>query len=165
MKDSCFKDHASDCDCSHSEAVYFVDGGQVEKVLEEVGRAYLVGHLSRFQPGLNHVGNLASPIEVGVSKYDNPTIDQPHLHQWNTDITVVLDGMFAVRIIATGETQIVKPGGACVIEPGCAHVCVASANTRVLFVKSPGGNDKQLVKLDEASRRWAENALEGYLEA
>ena len=45
-------------------------------------------------------------------------------------------------------------GGLCVIEPGVAHVCIAHPGTQVLFVKVPGGNDKTVVELDEASLEW-----------
>ena len=139
--------------------MYFIDGTDVDAALGKAGRAYLVGHLARPQEGLKHVGSLESEIEVGTTRYDVPTADTPHLHEWNTDITVVLHGEYAVRDLRTGECKVLGPGGACIIEPGTPHTCVAAANTQVLFVKTPGGNDKRIVDLDEEARRWVDAAL------
>ena len=141
--------------------MYFVDGADVEAVLGTAGRAYLVGHLARPQVGLEHVGSLETDIEVGTTRYDVPTADAPHVHEWNVDITVVLRGSYAVRNLRTGEVRVPGPGGTCIIEPGTPHVCVAGADTQVLFVKMPGSNDKRDVKLSEEAQTWVDAALRG----
>lgn len=139
---------------SKDEGVFFLDGQDVDSALRAAGRVYLVGHLQREQEAFCHVGSLPDPTEIGITRYDSLTVDQPHLHTYNTDFTFVLSGTFAVRIIPTGEVRVLGQGGLCVIQPGIAHVCVASPGTQVLFVKVPGGNDKVVVDLDEASRAW-----------
>ena len=139
-----------------SSRVHFVDGGDVDTYLGEAGRVYLAGHLGRLQEGFAHVGNLDEPTEVGITRYDKLTVDQPHLHTSNVDFSYVVRGTFAVRIIPTGEVRVLHENGLCVIEPGIAHVCIAHPGTQVLFVKVPGGNDKVAVELDEASRAWVE---------
>lgn len=138
---------------------FFIDGEDVEAALGDAGRAYLVGHLFKPQRTLDHIGSLDSTIEVGTTRYDRPTVDQAHLHTWNTDISVVLSGLFAVRILSTGETRFLRKGGVCVLEPGVPHICIASAGTQVLFVKSPGGNDKTKVELDDDAQQWIEETL------
>lgn len=141
---------------SKDEGVFFLDGQDVDSALQAAGRVYLVGRLQREQEVFCHVGSLPDPTEIGITRYDSLTVDQPHLHTHNTDFTFVLNGTFVVRIISTGEVRELEQGGLCVIQPGIAHVCVASPGTQVLFVKVPGGNDKVVVDLDEASRVWVE---------
>lgn len=139
-----------------SSRVYFVDGENVNSLLGEAGRVYLTGHLGRPQEGFSHIGDLEEPTEVGITRYDHLTVDQPHLHTTNVDFSYVVKGTFAVRIIPTGEVRVLQENGLCVIEPGIAHVCIARPGTQVLFVKIPGGNDKVVVELDDASRAWVE---------
>jgi hypothetical protein len=135
---------------------YFVEGDDVDRALGSAGRVYLAGHLGRPQPQFDHIGELPDPTEVGVTRYFSLTVDQPHVHELNTDFTYVVRGTFAVRIIPTGEVRVLGEGGLCVIEPGLAHVCIAHPGTQVLFFKVPGGNDKVPVQLDQASREWVE---------
>jgi|GEM_PF-1600696 len=142
-----------------TRGVHFIDGSDVDAALDDAGRTYLVGHLGHPQPQLGHVGSLPTPIEVGMTRYNRTTADVPHLHEWNTDIVVVITGTYAVRILSTGETKVLSPGGTCVIEPGIAHVCVAEGGTQVLFIKTPGGNDKKVVDPDGAIREWVEDQL------
>ena len=137
-----------------SANVHFIDGSDIDTYLGSAGRVYLAGHLGRSQEGFSHLAALPDPTEVGITRYAELTVDQPHLHTANTDFTYVLSGTFAVRIIPTGEVHVLGEGGLCVIEPGVAHVCVAHPGTQVLFAKVPGGNDKVPVDLDEASRAW-----------
>ena len=140
-----------------AEKAHFVEGAEVTDALARMKRVYVVGHLEREQPGFEHIGSLASPLEIGITQYDTLTADQPHLHTMNTDIVYVLKGTFAVRILATKEVRVLEENGLCVIEPGLAYVSVARPGTTVLFVKAPGGNDKVCVDLDEASRAWIES--------
>lgn len=135
---------------------HFVEGDDVDQALGPAGRVYLAGHLGRPQPQFDHIGELPDPTEVGVTRYSSLTVDQPHVHELNTDFTYVVRGTFAVRIIPTGEVRVLEEGGLCVIEAGLAHVCIAHPGTQVLFFKVPGGNDKVPVLLDQASREWVE---------
>ena len=135
---------------------HFIEGKDVDQVLGPSGRVYLAGHLGRPQPQFEHIGSLPEPTEVGITRYSSLTVDQPHVHELNTDFTYVLRGTFAVRIIPTGEVRVLGEGGLCVIEPGLAHVCIAHQGTQVLFFKIPGGNDKVLVELDQASCEWVD---------
>lgn len=135
---------------------HFIEGSDVDRALGPAGRVYLTGHLGRPQPQFDHIGSLPDPTEAGITRYSSLTVDQPHVHELNTDFTYVVCGVFAVRIIPTGEVRVLGEGGLCVIEPGLAHVCIAHPGTQVLFFKVPGGNDKVPVELDQASREWVE---------
>ena len=138
---------------------YCIQGEDVNAALGEAGRVYLVGHLKRPQPQLEHIASLESSIEIGITRYNRVTAEQAHLHKWNTDAVVVLAGMYAVRIISTGESKVLTEGGVCVIEPGISHICVASSDAQVLFVKTPGGDDKVQVEPDKASCDWVETIM------
>ena len=144
--------------------VHILTGAAVSDALDQVPAAYLAGHLERPQEQFEHVGGLADPTEVGITRYDELTVDTPHLHERNTDFSFVVRGTFAVRILETGEVYELTENGLCVIEPGVAHVCIARPGTQVLFVKVPGGNDKVPVDLDDSSRAWVSRyaaAVEG----
>lgn len=143
-----------------SARVHFVDGADVDAFLGTGGRVYLAGHLGRPQEGFAHVGSLEEPTEVGITRYEKLTVDQPHLHTFNVDFTYVVEGSFTVRIIPTGEVRELRKNGLCVIEPGLAHVCVAQPGTQVLFVKIPGGNDKVPAELDDDARAWVAQMTE-----
>lgn len=136
------------------QGVHVLSGVEVSEALGRSARVYLTGHLERPQAVLEHVGGLPDPTEVGITRYDELTVDVPHLHERNTDFSFVVRGTFAVRILGTGEVHELTENGLCVIEPGVAHVCIAHPGTQVLFVKVPGGNDKVPVDLDEPSRAW-----------
>jgi quercetin dioxygenase-like cupin family protein len=135
---------------------HFVEGSDVDRALGSSGRVYLAGHLERPQLQFEHIDELPDTTEVGITRYAALTVDQPHLHESNTDFSYVVRGTFAVRMIATGEVRVLGEGGLCVIEPGLAHVCIAHPGTQVLFFKLPGGNDKVPVELDEGSRAWVD---------
>jgi hypothetical protein len=137
---------------------HFIEGSDIDRALGTAGRVYLTGHLGRPQPQFDHIGSLPDPTEAGITRYSSLTVDQPHVHELNTDFTYVVRGTFAVRIIPTGEVRVLGEGGLCVIEPGFSHVCIAHPGTQVLFFKVPGGNDKVPVQLDLASREW----IDGY---
>ena len=151
-----FTDARGAASMSAGARVHFVEGSDIDRALGSSGRVYLVGHLERPQSWWDHIDELPDPTEVGITRYAELTVDQPHLHERNTDFSYVVRGTFAVRMIETGEVRVLGEGGLCVIEPGLAHVCIAHPGTQVLFFKLPGGNDKVLVELDEDSRAWVD---------
>lgn len=140
---------------------HFLDGADVDRALGTAGRVYLVGHLGLPQPLLEHIGCLDSPVEVGVTRYDRPTADRPHMHRWNVDIVFVIRGSYAMRNLGTGEARVLTEGGLYAVEPNTPHACVAAPGTEVLFVKVPGGNDKVEVELDPESERWVQQMVDG----
>lgn len=141
------------------QGIHVLSGTAVGEALERSARVYLAGHLERPQEVLEHVGGLAEPTELGITRYDELTVDTPHLHERNTDFTYVVRGTFMVRMLETGEVWELGENSLCVIDPGVAHVCIALPGTQVLFVKVPGGNDKVPVELDDASRTWVSDTV------
>ena len=70
----------------------------------------------------------------------------------------VVSGALKVVLLDRGIEQEVEAGGIFFFPPGVPHVVKAKPGTRVLFVKSPGGDDKQVIasdKLPEGFATWA----------
>ena len=124
----------------------------IEEALDKEYRQYLSGHLSRPQPYLD---NLESNTEVGISYYTEFTADTPHVHPICTEHTYVLQG--AVRMLILGEVKEeleIAEGDFFVLPPNTPYATKNAPGTKVLFIKSPGTNDKTLIPVDEETRQW-----------
>lgn len=131
----------------------YIRNEELESAFAHEYRHYLAGHLTREQPFLRH---LEDEIEIGISDYQSFTADRPHCHPIATEHGYVLRGSIKIRCFEeTGTTEMeFREGDFFLIRPG---VCYASKNapgTRILFIKSPGGNDKRLIQVDSDTEEW-----------
>lgn len=127
------------------------NGTDIIRALQENGRVYYCGkglHGSDVQ----HIET--DGLEIGVTLYDYYKADKPHVHTWNREYNIVLDGEVKVYIFAEKREYSLRSMDMFVIETDMAYICKAQPNSRVLFVKSPGGNDKQLVAITPAIQHW-----------
>ena len=125
---------------------------ELDKALNREFRQYLTGHLSRPQPFLQHIED---DIEVGISYYKEFTADTPHVHPIATEHVYVLEGSIKVKLLdGSNREEVINNGDFFVFSPGVPHATKNTANTKVLFIKSPGGNDKTLVEIDESTKKW-----------
>lgn len=124
---------------------------ELDQALEQEYRQYLAGHLARPQPFLQHIED---DIEVGMSLYHAFAADQPHVHPVCTEHGYVLSGAVRVRLLDRGEEAEFQAGDFFVIRPGTPYASKNRAGTRVLFIKSPGQNDKTPVDPDEETAVW-----------
>lgn len=124
----------------------------LDAALEAEYRQYLTGHLQRPQ---THLAHIETDIEVGVSFYREFTADVPHVHPTATEHAYVLSGSVRCRILdgTENETQF-DAGDFFVLRPGEAHATKNAPGTKVLFIKSPGLNDKTPVLTDERTKKW-----------
>ncbi len=125
---------------------------ELDSAFDHDYRHYLTGHLTRPQPYLKHFDD---DIEIGMSFYQDFTVDHPHVHPIATEHGYVLEG--AVKLLYLNgerEEKEFKKGDFFLIRPGVPHVSKNQAGTRVLFIKSPSINDKTVVELDETARKW-----------
>ena len=132
-------------------SVEIIKKGALEEALGKKYRVYLAGKLKRPQPELVHIQD---EIEVGVSYYQAFTADTPHLHPIATEHAYVLEGCLRVKLLENGEEYEVKKGDFFVLRPNTAYATKNQAGTKILFVKSPEGNDKQVVEVDEEIKKW-----------
>ena len=135
------------------EKAFVLRAGQVEAALEKNYRQYLTGRLERPQEELDCVED---DIEVGISRYDRFTADAPHRHPVATEHVYVLEGEVRVRLPESGQELRLKRGDFFLLRPGVAYASKNAAGTRVLFIKAPGGNDKQPVEPDPDTAAWLE---------
>ncbi|HEY4353696.1 MAG TPA: NUDIX domain-containing protein [Paraburkholderia sp.] len=119
-------------------------------------RQYLAGELKRPQ-ALAHVHD--ADIEVGISDYANSGFEPAHRHARAKEYQYVLRGMTEYQDLDTGDVHRFRAGDFYVIYPGTAYVQRIKRDTRILFIKYPAGNDKQIVPMTEAVDAWARETL------
>lgn len=120
--------------------------------LSQEYRQYLTGHLMKPQPLLKHIDD---DIEVGMSYYQHFSPDVPHMHPVATEHAYVLKGQIRIRLLdGSGVEEELHEGDFFVIKPGTPYATKNMAGTQVLFIKSPGLNDKTLVEIDKATKKW-----------
>ncbi|MBQ8688174.1 MAG: cupin domain-containing protein [Ruminococcus sp.] len=124
----------------------------LDYALEQEYRQYLTGHLSRPQPFLQHVED---DIEIGISHYREFTADTPHMHPAATEHAYILQGSVKVKLLDGSAAEYeFHEGDFFVLQPGIACAAKNKADTKVLFIKSPGVNDKTVVEVDEETEKW-----------
>ena len=128
-----------------------VNKNQIQAALESTKRVYLCGKLLTPQ-ALEHIEN--DGLEIGISQYKEFTADPPHFHTSNEEYNIILDGELKVYIFNEKKEYSLSKGDLFFIEPHMPYMVKAMAGTRVLFVKSPGGNDKQLIEQTAAINNW-----------
>lgn len=128
-----------------------IHGGDLEKALECAHRVYLCGDLQKPQqfPCIYDSHN-----EVGTSYYKNFTADQPHFHTTATEYNYVICGSSKVLLVDDGKEYLLKAGSLFVIPPMTKYASKHLANTKILFFKSPGGNDKCIIEVSDALNDW-----------
>jgi len=127
---------------------------QLEEALSHEYRQYLTGHLGRPQPYLQHIDD---DTEIGMSYYSEFTADTPHVHPICTEYTYILEGSVRIRLLETGEELELNKGDFSLLRPNTPYASKNAADTRVLFIKVPGINDKTLVTPDDGTKRWLQS--------
>jgi len=133
-------------------AMECIRGARIKDVLDREYRQYLTGHLARPQPELQHIED---DIEIGMSYYQTFTADTPHVHPRATEHGYVLEGCLRIRLLDGSGTEMeFHEGDFFVIRPGTPYAGKNKEGTRILFIKSPGVNDKTPVEPDGETRAW-----------
>ncbi|MBQ8791721.1 MAG: cupin domain-containing protein [Ruminiclostridium sp.] len=124
----------------------------LDEALSKKYRLYLTGRLQKPQ---NELQFIEDDIEVGISRYDVFTADTPHMHPVATEHAYVLEGSIRVRLLDGSEKEFeVNAGDFFVLRPGIPYATKNKEGTKVLFIKSPEGNDKTVVEADEKTKEW-----------
>ena len=106
----------------------------------------------RWQPGEPGDG-----LEIGISRYDSFTAEKDHYHKWNTEYNYVIKGSVKVVVFNEKKEYELKENDMYVITCGMSYVTKAQPGTEVLFVKSPGGNDKKTLKENKSIGTWSKD--------
>ena len=132
-------------------SVEYIRKCELNKSLDLEYRQYLTGHLQRKQPNLKHIDD---DIEIGISYYKEFTADIPHVHPVATEHGYVLQGCVRMLVENCDVEYQFNEGDFFVIRPGVGHASKNAPNTKVLFIKSPGINDKKTIDVSDTLKQW-----------
>ena len=130
-----------------------VNGQQVREALSKQIRIYLCGNLSDRE---DFEFAKTDGLEIGISHYDVYTAEKAHLHQWNHEYNIVRSGAVKVYVFEEHREYEFHQDDMYVIEPNMRYITKALPDTEVIFVKSPGGNDKELLPVTDSIVKWGE---------
>lgn len=124
---------------------------ELEKTLSNNNRQYLVGDLKLPQE-LQHIhdGN----VGVGISHYKSFTSDLPHIHPKVTEYQLMLQGYSEIKNLITNEITKLYAGDFFLVENGTPYAQKLEEDTKIMFMKHPGMNDKELVEINEETKQW-----------
>lgn len=128
-------------------------GTEIETALVAENRQYLVGNLTRPQAlRFLYDGN----IEIGMASYADHEASDPHVHTDATEYVYMLSGRAALLELESGKEEVFHAGDFIIIRPDTRFMMKYWPATRLLFIKHPGGNDKQCLSMDDALREWGQ---------
>lgn len=112
------------------------------------------------------VGNLKNPqqlpflksenVEVGLTAYDTFTGEPAHRHSTVIEYNYILEGHTQYMDLDTREIYDLHAGDFFATFPGTTYVQKSKPGTKMIFIKEPSVNDKELVPMDEEAVRWME---------
>ena len=129
----------------------YIYGKDLTSALDSEYRVYLCGNLKKPQD-LKYIH--VEKNEMGISHYRKFTADIPHLHTQALEYNYLISGSSKILILDTGEEFVFEEGSIFVIPPMTKYASKHLADTKILFFKSPGGNDKQLIEVDDKVSKW-----------
>jgi len=138
------------------EDIQKISKEKIEEALRLSDRQYFVGDL-KIPQILEHIYN--TEVEVGISHYKEFTSDKPHKHTAVTEYQMVLNGKSSIKNLSTNEIIELNEGDFYVVHKNTPYAQKSIENTKILFFKHPGMNDKINVEIDEITRKWLEEEI------
>lgn len=129
-----------------------VNGDKIRDALQKQIRVYLCGNLSKPEP---FEFAPTDGLEIGISHYSAFTPEKAHRHKLNHEYNFIRSGSVKVYVFDENKEYLFVKDDMYVIEPGMAYITKAQPGTEVLFVKSPGGNDKELLPVTDEIINWS----------
>ena len=133
-----------------------IAGQDIENVLAGVSRQYLAGNLKRPQE-LDFIKDVH--VEVGITDYSEYATEPVHFHTEAVEYQYMLSGWTMYMDVDTGDVYEFKTGDFYYIEKNTTYAQKSKKGTRILFIKVPSINDKNVVKTSEAVNAWYEKGL------
>lgn len=128
-----------------------IDGKNLELALKSANRVYLCGDLKKPQD-LKWIHDENN--EIGISHYKCFTADLPHFHTKATEYNYIIKGSTKILLIDEGREILFEEGSIFVLPPMTKYASKHLPNTKIIFFKSPGGNDKHLIGIDDSLEAW-----------
>lgn len=124
---------------------------EIQSSLDGNTRQYLVGNL-KLPQALKHIDD--QNIEIGITDYKEYAMEQPHWHKVAYEYQYMLSGHTKYLDVNSGEEFEFVAGDFFKIEPNTTYAQKSVAGTKILFIKTPPGNDKVSEKANEATQDW-----------
>lgn len=131
-----------------------IHGDILHQALDKSYRVYLCGDLKKPQE-LEWIYDAKN--EIGISFYKKFTADHPHFHTNATEYNYIISGSSKILLIDEQKEITLEAGSIFVIPPLTRYASKHQAGTQILFFKSPGGNDKELVDATESLQMWLQS--------
>ena len=136
--------------------IILIKNADIEEVLKGVSRQYLAGNLKRPQE-LEFVRD--NQLEIGITDYSEYTTERVHFHAKAVEYQYMLSGWTKYMDVETGKEYEFKKGDFYCIEKNTTYAQKSKKGTRILFVKVPSINDKNVVETSAAIKEWYEAGL------
>jgi len=133
-----------------------ISEGSITNALSDNTRQYLIGNLKLPQE-LEHIQD--SDLEIGITDYKQATSEAPHTHTRAKEYQYMIGGRTEYLNIHTGKVSMFEAGDFYLIETGVAYAQRSEANTTILFIKYPGGNDKVDIEVTPEVSEWLNNPV------
>lgn len=130
---------------------------KIKSSLELFDRIYLSGD---FEFENDVFKKVQDKLEIGISQYDEYTVNEPHYHISCDEHSYIISGGIKVRIFNDDdayEDYEYGEGDFVVIRANTRHVVKNKAGTKILFIKLPNGLDKYGFELDDDTKLWLES--------
>jgi 8-oxo-dGTP diphosphatase len=135
-----------------------ISASAIDDSLREVTRQYLAGDLQKPQI-LQHFPSKL--VEIGITRYGpEGGKELPHTHKQAFEFQLMITGTTAYLDLVTKEEHVFSAGDFYIIEPGVVYAQKAAANTEILFIKAPPGNDKIPWETDAQLDEWFDKRIE-----
>lgn len=128
-----------------------IENKEIQKSLESTTRQYFAGNLSKPQE-IEFIRD--ERLEIGISSYPKNISEPTHVHSIATEYQYMISGWTEYMDVETGEIYEFKKGDFYAILPGTAYAQRVKAGTKILFIKTPSINDKQLVEISDEQEKW-----------
>ena len=136
--------------------IEFIRKSEVDQSLLYTTRQYFVGDLQRPQI-LQFIKS--SDLEVGITSYRDYSLEPPHRHSVATEYQYVVSGCTQYMDVESKEVFQFSQGDFYVIHSGTAYAQRSAPDTRILFIKVPSTNDKEIVAIEKDVQEWLATKL------
>ncbi|MCD8021275.1 MAG: hypothetical protein LUF92_17380 [Clostridiales bacterium] len=128
--------------------------GQFIKIAkEEIAEAFVGERRQYFVGDLKKPQNLrflfSENVEVALTSYDSNSIEPAHRHSVAKEYQYMVSGRTWYIDADTKEVHEFKEGDFFTVYPGTAYAQKAEAGTKILVIKEPSINDKEMVEMDK----------------
>lgn len=128
-----------------------IGAANITSVLSTTTRQYLVGNLKRPQQ-LEFIRD--SQVEIGITAYDDFATELAHKHSIATEYQYMLSGWTQYLNLGTNEIFEFKQGDFFAIFPNTSYAQKSKKGTKILFIKVPSINDKELADMSDDVIEW-----------